>query len=167
MDNEGRTDARFTALETQLLSLAKDVTSLATDLSGIMQAVKSQSISIGQLADNQQRSMRTDWPVVVSSVGVVVLIAGLVLYEPLRSMREVVFGHLGDGHPDSVIQRIDVLDKLVSEESQVRAALALRFEDRLDHIDLEDTGLAERVLNVEREIFTGSQYRSGRPVRTE
>ncbi len=158
---------------------------------------------------------QTNWGMIASWAGVLILLLGLVVYQPLQEIRSGINEHTEDGHPESVINRIhnnekrfaDILsgfqreltllensDKERHSKSEQRIYEAEQWindhreespsqhaihDTRLDNLQKEidmlraehknhssdNVSLQERILDIEREIYSGASYRSGRPIK--
>lgn len=173
------------------------------------------SKNIEELTKNQFLGKQTNWGMIASWAAVLVLLLGLVVYQPLQEIRGSIGDHKQDGHPHSVINRIenneerfvDITTRLQHEiklleqadnertielkrriketedwvlqhQSESPTAHA-RFEERIkalkERVDRMTpamhkyeqamTQMEERTLNLEREVFAGATYRSGRPTK--
>lgn len=162
------------------------------------------------------QSKQTNWGMIASWVGVLVLLLGLVVYQPLQEIRTNIVSHTEDGHPASVITKIEhnvdkfsgIAERLQHEIELLEATDQRREEKTSKRInDLEkwsqevlakypadhaifktklemivneieklrtnsaasaksDVSFKERILDIEREIYTGAHYRAGRPIKT-
>jgi len=171
--------------------------------------------SIEEITKNQFLGKQTNWGMIASWAAVLVLLLGLVVYQPLQEIRTGIHDHKQDGHPTSVISRIenneqrfvDIISRLQREvtlleqaDKERRTQLHTRLKEtedwilehnsvspkehailrtrldalkeRMDNIstsmndhDKFISAERERMLNVEREIYTGATYRSGRPIK--
>ena len=167
--------------------------------------------SIEDLSKNQFMGKQTNWGMIASWAGVMVLLLGLVVYQPLQELRAGISTHKHDGHPHSVINKIEKteesfnevtsaiqreiqileaadkartesltvwkskIDELVLERQGTIAEFNTKIEalerdhshmDReVDELSKQSTSYGERLLDVEREIYSGAAYRSGRPIK--
>lgn len=163
-------DSRLSAIETNHLQLQKDVSALASDVSALTAAVSSISESVKTIALNQSTHLKTNWGVIFSGLGVLVLVLGLVVYEPLMSLEQSIENHMVDGHPTAVKTELARVEQIVkANEAALESRLdrkqeqLLIIEQRLDQLDKEHQGMSTTIFNIEREIFPNTKYRAGRP----
>lgn len=171
--------------------------------------------SIQEINKNQLLGKQTNWGMIASWVGVLVLLLGLVVYQPLQEIRSGIFNHKADGHPHSVLNRIanneerfvDITSRMQREielleeadkarhlanleqikhadewildhqsiSSKKHAILSTKVENLKEDVDRfmpamgghekDIVSLRERILDIEREIYAGATYRSGRPIK--
>lgn len=157
-------ESRFAQFEQGHILLQKDVSELAKDVSALTQAVHGITTSVRTLSERQVASVQTNWGVIFSGIGIAVLVAGLVFYQPLNLLSALHREHTKDGHPKSV------LDKIHADESSFRNRLDRKqsqlekIESRLDSMAANSEKVKEQVLNIERTLYPGARYRKGRPV---
>ena len=171
--------------------------------------------SIEELTRNQLLGKQTNWGMIASWVGVMILLLGLVVYQPLQELRVGINNHKSDGHPSSVIARVennenrfnDIATRIQREVELLEAADKARHQENTSRIkgvedwvlehqsvspkehavlseriannkerldretpmirehDIQINSLEERILDIEREIYTDAAYRSGRPIK--
>ncbi len=121
--------------------------------------------NIEELTRNQFLGRQTNWGMIASWAAVLVLLLGLVVYQPLQELRQGINHHKQDGHPASVISRVLELHKATDAEVH-------ELEDWKKQMDvwvLEKQGtikgMEERILDLEREMYSGATYRAGRPIK--
>ena len=159
-------EKRISAIETNHLDLQKDVSSLAKDLGALTASVKSLTGAISTIAQNQTSSLKTNWSVIFAGLGLVVLVAGLVIYEPLNSLQEYHRSHIKDGHPKSVLDKIQADEAKLESRLDRKQIQLIDIEKRLDQISQTQESTKERMLGIERDIYTHASYRAGRPVHS-
>lgn len=170
---------------------------------------------IEELTRNQFLGKQTNWGMIASWAAVLILLLGLVVYQPLQEIRTGITDHKEDGHPTSVLTRIannerrftDIAEHLQREvtllekaDKERRVELTSRLKETEDWIlehnsispkehavlfektavmkeevatlrlstgshDIDIVSLEERILDIEREIYAGAAYRSGRPIK--
>jgi lysyl-tRNA synthetase class I len=164
---------------------------------------------------NILQGKQTNWGMIASWVGVLILLLGLVVYQPLQELRTGIGSHVEDGHPHSVIERIENNEtRFIEIMTRMQRELELLEDaDKERHVKIEDrmksaetwindhrqespskhsvhdtrlntltaeidklreskeslyksnVSLEERILDIEREIYAGASYRSGRPTK--
>ena len=121
--------------------------------------------SIEELTRNQLLGKQTNWGMIASWAAVLVLLLGLVVYQPLQELRTGINMHKQDGHPTSVLQRVEERHKAHSAEMDEYEV----WQEKIDAWVLEKEGkikgMEERVLDLEREAYPGAAYRAGRPIK--
>ena len=152
MEELSALDKRVAAMENNHIAIQKDITALTRDVASLTTNVKTITDSLKSIATASQVNARTNWGVIASWAGVVVVLVGLVVYEPLRNLAHGHSEHVRDGHPVSVIDKIDAITGRV-----------VIIENWKDTNADSDARTEERLLNIEREVFSGTSYRSGRP----
>ena len=200
-DNHTLTDLSITVgkLEESVISTNRNIDKLTRNME--------------ELSKNQFLGKQTNWGMIASWVSVLVLLLGLVVYQPLQEVRNAIISHRADGHPTSVIKQIDAVRTnltdtaarlqreilLLEQADKDRTAAAAvrlhdlegavaglrevtpefrtrieKLQDEVKHLTSEADGnsatitsLKERVLDIEREIYSGAAYRSGRPIKPQ
>lgn len=164
-------EGRFTAIEKNHLQLQKDVASLAKETSALAAAIQGITNSITGIASTQNANLKTNWSVVFAGLSVVVLVVGLVIYGPLSTLIEGHKDHIDDGHPQSVLSRSELIVSAFNARMDRRQTEDDKTRQLLDETILSlaefRAGASERILDIEREIYAGSIYRSGRPIPLE
>jgi len=157
---------RMRMIEQNHIALQRDVQSLTANVSSIATSLKGMEHAIETMADRQITGGKTNWANLAAWAGVLIIVLGLVVYKPLENLSTEVYTHLRDGHPESVISKI-LADETKLEERLDRKQFQLeKIEERLDRIDTLATSQEQNILSLERDIYTGSMYRSGRPIKT-
>ena len=208
-----------------------------TDLSGTVgrleQSIENTNVALRDFANRTNHSIdrltrnmedmgktqllgkQTNWGQIASWAGVFVVLLGLVVYQPLQELRSGWSAHEHDGHPESVITRIqnneqrfaDIMDNLQKQitllenvDRERMSSLTRRVEEgekwilghqessprehaiyatKIEHLEQEVLLLRqehsklleqsvsdkERILDLEREAYSGAAYRAGRPVK--
>lgn len=155
---------RLNAIEQHHLSLAKDVSNLTADVAQLSSSANSMVTTVENIARAQSTASTTNWATLAAWSAVFIILMGLIVWEPMRSMREAFNTHISDGHPRSV------LDRMGDERTQTHRSLEKRrtqlgeMETRMDEVAELVGRHEERLLDVEREAYAGAQYRSGRPI---
>ena len=157
---------RMSVIERNHIALQRDVQNLTANVASIATSVKGMEASIEKMSERQLSSARTNWSNLASWAAVGMLVLGLVVYEPLRGLQTAVSEHLMDGHPESVLIRLEADEKKLEERLNRKQEQLLIIEEKLDSMNILAHANEQAVLNIEREVFSGSMYRSGRPIRT-
>lgn len=156
-------EGRFSAIESNHLQLQRDISALTKDVATAIQATDNLVQSVRVVADNQTINTRTNWGVVLTGLVVFVMIMGLVVYEPMGMLTTDVSGHLKDGHPTSVIDKVDASTLRIESRLDRKSMLLNELMSKVDSLAITQTGTLERLLGIERELYPGATYRSGRP----
>lgn len=165
MEDEHRDvwEGRLASIEAGHLQLLHDVSELTKDLGSLLQASSTAADAVKTLAANQAATARTNWNGVIAGLVAFIMVIGLVVYEPLHELRTSLGHHLGDGHPNSVVSRIS----LDAERNRIRHEnISATFDAKqrqLEKILVTNKGTEERLLAIEREVYSDAQYRAGRP----
>jgi len=159
-----RTRERFSMIEAHHIALQKEVTNLTKDVAALTVVTRQQAEGIQVVESVQRAAAKPDWAVLISALTLVFLIGGLVLWEPLRDIRTTVIAHLKDGHPQRVTDIIQDWKDLDGAETRRFDNNFEKADSRLTELEVGTESIIERLLNVERELFAGAAYRSGRPV---
>ena len=108
-------DQRLTRIEGVIGSLTSDVASLAASVKSLTDntnlAIKKLSEEINTVANRQVENTKVNWGWFISGLTALVMILGLVVYQPLQEMRDVTLEHIRDGHPSSLEREMRLLDK--------------------------------------------------------
>jgi len=121
--------------------------------------------SIDDLGKTQLLGKQTNWGMIASWAAVLVILLGLVVYQPLQELRVGISTHQEDGHPESVLSKLEIINSTNVKQHAVIA----QWHDKTDvWIQKQHAAIAsmqERILDIEREVYAGTTYRSGRPIR--
>ncbi len=121
--------------------------------------------SVEELTRNQLLGKQTNWGMIASWAAVLVLLLGLVVYQPLQELRTGINAHKQDGHPTSVLQRVDESLKAHYAEMEEYEVWQTRIDAWILEKEGKIKGMEERVLDLEREAYPGAAYRAGRPIK--
>ncbi len=154
MDDKNDINDRLGSLEKNYHTISQDVAALTAAVQG--------------LADNVRRlteGAKTNWTNIASWVGVMLIMLGLVFYEPMRSIDNMVHHHIKDGHPISVTEKFEAVDEGFQRNLSKNSQQLSVIEQRLDKLDTDAAKSEERLLDIEREVYSGASYRAGRPIK--
>jgi len=128
-------DRRLSKLEAVVESLAGNIGRITDD--------------IGKLAGILQQRSQTNWGTIFAGITLVVLLVTGYVGLPLSALSERFAEH-----------RTQQAEVTVRNADRDR-----RMEDRLRALEGDREAYKERVIGIERELFAGAQYRSGRPIK--
>lgn len=160
-------EGRLSSIETHHIELQRDVASLAKDVSALTQATHSMASTVQALGKSQTEGLRTNWSVVFAGISVAVLVAGLVVYQPLNSLTTYYREHVIDGHPNNVLVKLSEFEVRIDAEMTRRLGQLTAIEARLDEMAIRQERVSERVLGMERDVYSGASYWAGRPITAD
>lgn len=128
-------DRRLSKLEAVVESLASNVGRVTDD--------------IGHLAQHLQQRAQTNWGTIFAGITLVVLLVTGYVGLPLNALQ------------NQFNQHKERQEKTNLQANEYHAGLATR----LRALEASAAADVERMLNLEREVYAGAQYRQGRPLK--
>lgn len=90
---------------------------------------------IDKLTSTQSSFQRTNWSNIATWAGVLVVVMGLVVYQPMQEMRAHVRDHTTDGHPVHVIEQIKTVEETWKAQQRVNERRFTEVDGELDELD--------------------------------
>ena len=162
MSSDNNIDSRVTALETAVENVTNQLSGLSTRLDEKFSKLDG---TLSRLYSRQEESTKTNWGTLAAWAGVILIIAGLVIYQPLTEMRMGFFDHARDGHPTTVKERVDLVNGMHEFRLEKLEYWKTQSELWMEKHGEKNAKFEERILDIEREIYSGAAYRAGRPIK--
>lgn len=105
---------------------------------------------------------QTNWGVLVSAAGVAVILLGLIVYQPLQEVRGLISEHTRDGHPLTVIEKVNTVGenlesaKEAAEHDRESSETVLRERDKILYDAIQ--AVEDRMNEFERRITANEVY---------
>jgi len=152
-------DSKHARHEARLDRLEGVVEGIATNQARLESSITNMSSNIDRLIDTVTQNSRTNWGNYAAWSGVILIVAGLVVYQPLTAVEENLAEHIKDGHPHTVIQRVEDLEDnaikqddwmLEHNQNNVRTSEKLRaLEKVVEDIRAEQLRRTQKVYKTE------------------
>lgn len=149
-------DRRLSVIESSIIELQKAVAETTKNLSVTTEAVRMVAESLKSVSDTQNAALKTNLGAVFAGITATIGVIGLVIYTPLNSLVTRYQVHVQDGHPNSVMEIINVERRHTASELQRNEIELTKIQERLDDTDRLGGKLEERLRGVEQQVYSGT-----------